>query len=115
TTAQTNAALQTWTVALDQHGNANVPAPGYTTTVVGMYQWVATYSGDANNDSSTSGCGKESVVIHKVDTDIRTEQSNSGGAPVGTAIRDTAILHGDAPTGAVTFFLYGPNDPNCVD
>jgi len=114
-TSQTNAALQTWTVAVDHNGNANVPAPGYTTTVVGTYQWVATYSGDANNASATSGCGKEAVVIHKVDTDIRTVQSNQGGAPVGTAIKDTAILHGDAPTGTVTFFLYGPNDANCVD
>lgn len=110
-----NGALQTWTVALDQDGNAKVPAPGYMTSTVGTYQWVATYSGDANNAGATSGCGNESVVINKVDSAIRTDQSNKDGAPVGTSIKDTATLSGDAPTGTVTFFLYGPNDANCVD
>src|ERR1019366_4281683 len=110
-----NGALQTWTVALDQDGNAKVPAPGYMTSTVGTYQWVATYSGDANNAGATSGCGNESVVINKVDSAIRTDQSNKDGAPVGTSFKDTATLSGDAPTGTVTFFLYGPNDANCVD
>jgi hypothetical protein len=38
----------------------------YTTTAVagaGTYQWVATYSGDANNSGVASGCTTEAVVI----------------------------------------------------
>lgn len=108
-------ALQTWTENLDKDGNASVPPPGFTTTQVGTYQWVATYSGDGNNNGATSACGTEAVVIGKVDSAIRTDQTHKDGAPVGTSIKDTATLTGDAPTGTVTFFLYGPNDPNCVD
>ncbi|WP_034260781.1 choice-of-anchor P family protein [Actinospica robiniae] len=37
-------------------GNVQVTAPG-------TYDWVATYSGDANNDSAVSGCGKETVRV----------------------------------------------------
>ncbi len=110
-----SAALQTWTENLDQDGNASVPPPGFTTTQIGIYEWVATYSGDNNNAGATSECGTEAVVISKVDSAIRTDQTHKDGAPVGTSIKDTATLTGDAPTGTVTFFLYGPNDPNCVD
>lgn len=108
-------ALQSWVTTLGQDGNANVPAPGFTTTMIGTYQWVATYSGDANNVSATSACGTESVVVSKTDSSISTVPSNRDGAPVGTSIKDTAAVEGNDPTGTVTFYLYGPNDPNCVN
>ncbi|MGA7988546.1 MAG: hypothetical protein WCB51_09135 [Candidatus Dormiibacterota bacterium] len=110
-----SAALQSWTENLDKDGNASVPPPGFTTTQIGIYEWVATYSGDGNNAAATSECGSEAVVISKVDSAIRTDQTHKDGAPVGTSIKDTATLTGDAPTGTVTFFLYGPNDPTCVE
>ena len=112
---QGSGALQTWTENLDKDGNASVPPPGFTTTQIGIYEWTASYSGDSNNAGATSECGTEAVVISKVDSAIRTDQTHKDGAPVGTAIKDTATLTGDDPTGTVTFFLYGPNDPNCVD
>ena len=37
--------------------------PASSVTVDGTYQWVAVYSGDANNPSVASGCGQEPVVI----------------------------------------------------
>ena len=110
-----NAALQTWTESLGQNGDASVPAPGYTTTQIGTYQWVATYSGDANNTGSTSACGTEAVIIGKVDAHISTDQTHKDGAPVGTSLKDTATVVGDAPTGTVIFYIYGPNDPTCVN
>ena len=108
-------ALQSWVTTLGQDGNANVPTPGFATTMIGTYQWVASYSGDANNTSATSACGSESVVIAKTDSSISTVPSNRDGAPVGTSITDTAGVEGNDPTGTVTFYLFGPNDPNCVD
>jgi len=53
-------------------GFANVPlsggnasSAGYTTTQVGIYRWVASYSGDANNNAAVSGCNAEQVTITK--------------------------------------------------
>ena len=99
----------------DSNGNASVPAPGYTTNADGTYNWVATYSGDPNNVGASSSCGAESVVVSKNNTSITTEQSNADGATVGTAIKDTAHVTGNSPTGSVTFFLYGPGDKDCVN
>ena len=37
-----------------------------TATVAGSYEWVATYSGDANNASAISHCGSETVQVTSV-------------------------------------------------
>ena len=106
-------ALQSWTVALAQDGTAAAPDPGYTTTEVGTYQWVATYSGDANNVSVTSACGTETVTVGKASPAITTTASEGG--PVGTQIKDTAqVTGGDNPTGTVTFELFSPDNPTCT-
>ena len=55
------------------------------------------------------------MVVSKTDSSISTVPSNRDGAPVGTSIKDTAAVEGNDPTGTVTFYLYGPNDPNCVN
>ncbi|HEY5317793.1 MAG TPA: hypothetical protein VIJ20_07425 [Solirubrobacteraceae bacterium] len=45
--------------------DGSYPSPVITETTPGTYQWVATYSGDANNASVTDGCGQaaEQVVV----------------------------------------------------
>ena len=106
--------LQRWTVALGGDGSASVPAPGYTTTVVGTYNWVAIYSGDADNLGVRSACGSESVTFTKATPTIVTTASHGG--PVGTVIHDTALVSGGAnPTGTVTFTLYPPSNPSCTN
>ena len=46
---------------------------------------------------------------------ILTTQASAGG-PVGTSVSDTATLAGfNAPTGTITFNLYGPDDANCAN
>jgi hypothetical protein len=91
-------------------GTASV---SYNTTTVGTYRWVATYNGDANNLTATSGCQAEPVVITKAQPNISTTQS--AGGPVGTSINDTAsVTGGFNPTGTVTFRLYPPSDPTCA-
>jgi hypothetical protein len=95
------------------NGKARVPAPGYTTTGTGTYQWVADYGGDANNVEARSGCGKEAVIIGKVPTSIDTTPSDADGAPVGTAITDSATVIGDNPTGNIRFYLFSPQNPTC--
>jgi len=106
--------LQRWDVSLNGDGTAKVPAPGYPTTVVGTYNWVATYSGDNDNQQASSGCGAESVTFTKASPTISTTASNGG--PVGTQIHDTAQVSGRAnPTGTVTFSLYAPSNPTCAN
>jgi hypothetical protein len=38
-------------------------ALGFTPTLPGTYQWVATYSGDANNEPASTSCGDDPVVV----------------------------------------------------
>jgi hypothetical protein len=106
--------LDRWVEPLSGDSTADVPAPGYTTTTPGTYNWVANYSGDANNMAAHSACGSESVVVGKAAPTIVTTASDGG--PVGTQIHDTAQVSGGAnPTGTVTFFLYPPSDQTCTN
>jgi hypothetical protein len=104
--------LQRWVVPVTGDGTATVPAPGYTTTATGTYNWVANYGGDSDNMPAHSACGTESVVMGKATPTIVTVASNGG--PVGTKIHDTAQVTGGAnPTGTVTFHLFSPSNPTC--
>ena len=85
----------------------------FPTVVVGTYEWVATYNGDANNNTVTSVCGDEPVIITQAAPTIAT--TPSAGGPVGTGISDTATVNGGfTPTGNVTFNLYPPTSPDCT-
>ena len=86
----------------------------FPTVVVGTYEWVATYNGDANNNTVTSVCGDEPVVITQATPTIAT--TPSAGGPVGsTGISDTATVSGGFnPTGNVTFNLFAPGDTGCT-
>jgi hypothetical protein len=95
------------------NGQASVPKPGFVTTAPGVYQWVADYGGDTNNTEARSGCGKEAVTIGKMPTSINTHPSGPNGAPVGTALTDSATVIGDSPTGNIRFYLFGPDNATC--
>jgi hypothetical protein len=85
----------------------------YNTTTVGTYHWIATYNGDANNFTATSGCQAEPVTTVPASPSISTASSDS--VVVGGSISDTAHLTGGFnPTGTITFTLYGPGDTTCA-
>jgi hypothetical protein len=85
----------------------------FTTTAVGTYHWTATYKGDDNNATASSGCGAEPVTITKAQPGIGT--TPSAGGVIGTVIHDTATVSGgNSPTGDVTFKLYAPGDTTCA-
>jgi hypothetical protein len=45
-------------------GNGNYStSPGFAANAVGTWRWTATYSGDTNNKSASSGCSDEQVTI----------------------------------------------------
>ncbi len=103
------------------NGNGNYTTGPFTTTAAGDYNWVAVYSGDANNASVTSPCGapNETSTVTQAQPAIVTQAS--GPVSVGQPITDTATLSGGVatppatgPTGTITFTLFGPNNPNCT-
>ena len=105
----------TSTVPVD-HGNGTyVSTPPFTPLVPGSYNWIAVYSGDANNVGVTSPCGAqgETTTVNQATPTIVTTASPQ--ITIGGAVSDSAVLAGGvAPTGNIVFTLFGPNNVNCA-
>jgi hypothetical protein len=98
------------TVPVNGAGTYNT-SNGYTAGAGGTYHWTATYSGDVSNNSVSSICADEPVVIK---TPKITTTPNPSSGPVGTVLFDSATLSdGVNPTGTITFKLFGPNNLTC--
>lgn len=84
----------------------SVTSDGFTPPSVGTYYWVASYSGDANNNPVAGSCGDagETLVVNQatpgVVTSVSTAPDSTATAP---AYVDTATVTGYHPTGTVTF------------
>ena len=53
-------------------------------TAVGFYTWVATYSGDANNESATHPCGQVNETVEATKAAARHHDPGAAGAgPAG--------------------------------
>src|SRR5437773_2389331 len=77
------------------------------TTAPGTYHWTATYNGDSNNFSVSSGCADEPVTITQAQPAISTTQC--ARLTAGHTTTDNATVTGNNnPSGTVTFNLYGP-------
>ena len=84
----------------------------FTTATTGVFHWVATYNGDANNAAVSSACADEPVDITQAAPTITT--TASAGGVVGISVSDTATVNGGFnPTGVVTFQLFAPTDTTC--
>jgi hypothetical protein len=104
-------------------GNGIYVSSKFAPRQAGTYRWVATYSGDANNDPATTTCradGEDVVVVARrpLLTTSASPPANvhrgSRGRAAGLSIYDSARLRfGFAPTELITFKLYGPNDATC--
>ncbi len=90
--------------------NGAATSQGYATTATGTDYWVATYHGDANNNSVRSGSGDEPVTVSAATPAISTVQ-HPASVTVGGPVADHATVSGgDGPGGTVTFRLY--DNPN---
>ena len=94
-------AVYTQTVGLTA-GSATT-TPGYTTLAAGTYAWTASYSGDSNNNTASSGCTEEEVVIGKNSPSASTAQD--------LIPNDTLSLSGATSDagGTVDFYLFAPD------
>jgi hypothetical protein len=86
----------------------------YTTSATGTYYWIASYSGDANNNPVSTSCGDagEASVVNKASPTLAT--TASGPVTVGQDIHDVAHLgNGFNATGTISFSVFAPGDASC--
>lgn len=100
-------------VAILSAGHARSPAfkPGQD----GVFQFVATYEGDANNEAVSSRCGQEGeqFEVAKARPAISTSVS-AATVELGGAASDTATVSGGrSPTGKVRWSVYAASDKEC--
>jgi hypothetical protein len=88
--------------------NGNVPdSDGVTFNSAGTFFWQAVYSGDANNNSATSDCTSEKLVVKPNTPGISTAQHliPNDDATITGATSDAG--------GSITFDLFSPGDTTC--
>lgn len=73
----------------------------------GTFYWQAAYSGDADNNSATSVCTTEVLVVNQNNTGMTTAQN--------VIPNDDATLSGATSNagGTITFSLFSPSDATC--
>ena len=82
----------------------------------GTYHWRVSYSGDRNNHPvSQTACGAEHENVEVVRARPSLTTTASPAVVLGGKIRDTGTLSGgSAPSGTITFDVYGPDDSGCT-
>jgi hypothetical protein len=89
------------------------PSTGFTPPSPGDYWWYARYGGDVGDEPSTSTCGPdmaETSVLSKVTPTLSTSGPLGGvvGSPITASSISAALAGGSAPTGTITFTVFGP-------
>jgi hypothetical protein len=90
---------------------------GYMPLATGTYQWVAVYSGDSANKSTTSPFGSEPWTVGQMPPTFFTIPGGTVVLGSGAKLTDSATL-ADAvnPTGTITFYLFAPGaTPNATN
>jgi hypothetical protein len=109
TTCSTTAKYQA-TVPVSGNGTYSPAglAPG-----AGLYRWTIEYTGDANNETASLGCGATNQAS-AVGTISVTFTAGASGGTVGDPVSATAtIQEGAIPTGQITFKAFSPADTTC--
>lgn len=95
-----------------------VTSEAFSPTQAGTYNWIAAYSGDANNEPATHACGIANEVVEvteaqpTINTEASDEQLLGGGLLTDTATVSGRV--GAVAGGTVTFNLFAPGDTACA-
>ena len=76
----------TETVTADHNGDYTTSNTTVEAETAGTWNWIASFSGDSNNNQAVSGCGAESVVIGEASIQIvKTADASqvNAGDPIG--------------------------------
>ena len=85
----------------------------FTPPATGAYRWIATYSGNGDNEQFAGGCG-DAGETSTVDKATPTLATNATDTTIGGTIHDTATVSGGhSPGGTVTFEVFAPGDATC--
>jgi hypothetical protein len=80
----------------------------------GLYRWTVSYSGDADNEAVSLGCGTTNQAS-AVGTISLILTSSASDNTVGSPVTATATLGKAAiPSGEITFRAFPPSDPTCA-
>lgn len=90
-----SAAVFTQTVNVSGNGSYATPG-GYAPPTAGTYQWVASYSGDGNNNPAATHCGDEPVTITRIAALVRQTATPNHTTP-GGQVSDQATVSGGVP------------------
>ncbi len=91
-------------------GNGEYGTNGFVPVSSGAFRWIASFSGDGNNEPASTACGPASTVAQESPT-ISTQRTT---VVVGEAVGISGTIDGGhSPSGAITFTLYGPGDEDC--
>jgi Ca2+-binding RTX toxin-like protein len=89
----------------------------FTPTAAGIYRWKVVFNGDANNAPVEGVCSDpaERQTVTKATPGIETHASSDIALGAGQLLDAATVtgVAGVAPTGTVTFQLFGPDDPLC--
>src|SRR3989442_4331396 len=94
-------------------GNGTYPSSAVPVVLAGTYRWIASYSGDGNNNGFTTLCNDagETSTVTKAAPALTT--TASGSVAAGGQVSDVAHLTlGTNPTGTISFTLY--SDAGCT-
>jgi uncharacterized repeat protein (TIGR01451 family) len=106
--------LDTETVdGISTNGSYSTPT-GFQLENAGTYYWVASFSGDSNNNAFTSGCNDEPMVVVPNSPSISTKLSKSAGSD-GVTVHDSAALADETEDagGTVTYSVF--SDIGCTN
>ena len=92
-----NAVVDTETVTVTDNGSYSTPN-GYTPPSAGTYQWVASFSGDANNNTTASTLGSDPEIVNQASTTTTVTSSTGGTSVFGQSITLTATVSGSGGT-----------------
>ena len=95
-----------------------VTSAAFTPTAAGVYRWIATYSGDANNFPVAGACGDASETVAVAPATPAISTTPTPPINVGSGqLADVAIVFGRVsplPGATIDFRLYGPGDTTCA-
>jgi hypothetical protein len=101
------------TIQADPHTTSYAGGGTQVATEVGTYHWIATYSGDGQNEEAVSSCAAGEQLVTKAVPTIGI--TPSPGVTVGGEVEAAATLTGGYERGGqIELALYAEADPACV-